>query len=249
MLFAPIGEEGQRRLLAARVLIIGCGALGSHLADTLIRAGVGFLRIVDRDIVELNNLQRQILFDENDVATRLPKVEAAKRKLNCINSTVSVEPIVVDVDHRNIEPLADGIDLLLDGTDNFQTRYLINDLAVATNRPWIFGACAGATGMSLPIVPGITPCLRCIFEEAPPHESTATANTHGILGAVVSMVAAHQAIEAIKILTGHREALERRLLQFDAWNNRMVHIDVSSTKSTDCPCCGQKRFDFLISAK
>ena len=245
VLFPPVGDEGQSRLSASRLLLVGCGALGSNLANTLVRAGVGFLRIVDRDYIELNNLQRQVLFDEDDIAAGLPKAEAASRKLSRINSDVQVEAIVADANYRNIERLAEGADLLLDGTDNFETRYLINDLAVATHRPWIYGACVGATGLCLPILPGETPCLRCVFEQSPPPEMNPTCDTAGILGPVVSIVAAHQAIEAIKILTGHPEALDRRLLQFDAWTNRSVHLDVSAAKSDDCPCCGRRQFDYL----
>ncbi|MBI4578069.1 MAG: ThiF family adenylyltransferase [Planctomycetes bacterium] len=245
ILFTPIGEEGQRRLSASRVLLVGCGALGTHLADTLVRAGVGFLRIVDRDYIEPNNLQRQILFDEDDIAAGLPKAEAARRKLQRINSQVTVEGLVADANYRNIEQLAEGADLLLDGTDNFETRYLMNDLAVKTHRPWIYGACVGATGLCLPILPDDSPCLRCVFEQAPPPEMNPTCDTAGILSPVVSIVAAHQALEAIKILTGHLEAVDRRLLHFDAWQNRCVHLSVAAAKTADCPCCGQRQFDHL----
>lgn len=243
--FAPFGEEGQRRLSASRVLLVGCGALGSNLANTLVRAGAGFLRIVDRDRIELNNLQRQILFDEDDLAAGLPKAEAARRKLARINSEVSVDAVVADATHRNIEEFAEGTDLLLDGTDNFETRYLINDLAVASNRPWIYGACVGATGLSLPILPGQTPCLRCVFEQAPPPEMNATCETAGILGPTASMVAARQAFEAIKILSGYPQAVDRRLFRFDAWENRFTYVDVSAAFSADCPCCGRREFDHL----
>ncbi len=245
ILFEPVGEEGQRRLSVSRVLLIGCGALGTHLADTLARAGVGFLRIVDRDYIEPNNLQRQVLFDEDDIAAGLPKAEAARRKLGRINSAVTVDAVVADANYRNIEQLAESTDLLLDGTDNFETRYLINDLAIKLNRPWIYGACVGATGLSLPILPGETPCLRCVFEQAPPPELNPTCDTAGILAPVVSMVAAHQSMEAIKILTGHIEAVDRRLLQFDAWQNRFVHLNVANARTADCPCCGKREFDWL----
>lgn len=246
MLYPPIGEQGQQRLGASRVLLIGCGALGTHLADALVRAGVGFLRIVDRDFIEINNLQRQILFDEDDIAAGLPKAEAARRKLTRINTAVSVEAVVADVNYRNIDSLAEGADLLLDGTDNFETRYLINDLAVKTRRPWIYGACVGATGLSMPILPGDTPCLRCVFEQAPPPEMNPTCDTAGILGPTVSLVAARQIVEAIKILTGNLDAVDRRLLQFDAWQNRWVFLNVQRARETgDCPCCHHRRFDYL----
>jgi adenylyltransferase/sulfurtransferase len=245
ILYPPIGEDGQRRLLAARVLLVGCGALGGALANTLCRAGLGLLRIVDRDFIELNNLQRQTLFDEEDIAAGLPKAEAARRRLARINSEVKVEAVVADASHRNIERLADGVDLLLDGTDNFETRYLINDLAVQSGRPWVYGACVGATGLCLPVLPGVTPCLRCVFEHAPPPEMNPTCDTAGILGPAVSIVAAHQALEAIKILTGHLDAVDRRLLRFDAWENRYRHLNVAAARSPDCVCCGQRQFEYL----
>jgi adenylyltransferase/sulfurtransferase len=244
-----LGDEGQARLGGARVLLVGCGALGTHLADTLVRAGVGSLRIVDRDFIELNNLQRQVLFDEDDLAAGLPKAEAARRKLSRVNSSVNVEAVVADASFRNIEQLAEGADLLLDGTDNFETRFLINDLAVATHRPWIYGACVSATGLSMPILPNETPCLRCVFEQAPPPELNPTCDTAGILAPVVSTVAAHQAMEAIKILSGHAEAVDRRLYHFDAWNNRHVFLNVQNAYDAgECSCCRHKRFDYLSGA-
>lgn len=246
ILFPPVGEEGQHRLSAARVLLVGCGALGTHIANLLVRAGVGFLRIVDRDYIELNNLQRQVLFDEDDIAAGLPKAEAARRRLARINPDVTVEAVVADASYRNIARLADGADLLLDGTDNFETRYLLNDLAVQSARPWIYGACVGATGLSLPILPNDTPCLRCVFEQSPPPELNPTCDTAGILGPVPAMVAAHQAIEAIKILTGHIEAIERRLYHFDAWQNRHVFVNVQAAyQPGECRCCGRREFDYL----
>lgn len=227
------------------MLLVGCGALGTHLANTLVRAGVGFLRIVDRDYIEPNNLQRQILFDEDDIAQGLPKAEAARRKLVRINSTVQVEVIVADASFRNIEQLAEGAELILDGTDNFETRYLINDLAVKTNRPWVYGACVGATGLCMPVLPGETPCLRCLFEQSPPPELNPTCDTAGILASTVAIVAAHQSLEAIKILTGHLEAVDRRLLRFDGWDNRHVCVNVTGARVQDCPCCGKRQFDWL----
>ncbi|MGQ9650966.1 MAG: ThiF family adenylyltransferase [Phycisphaerae bacterium] len=246
VLFAPFGEEGQRRLLSSRVLLVGCGALGSTLANLMIRAGVGFLRIVDRDVVELDNLHRLVLFDEDDVREGLPKAEAARRKLARINSAVTVEAVVDDVNHTNIVNLAEGAHLILDGTDNFETRFLINDLAVKTGRPWVYGACVGSTGLSMPIMPGETPCLRCVFEEPPPMELSPTCDTAGILGPVVGMVASHQAMEAIKILSGHTEAVDRRLLSFDAWPGRVARLDVRKAyEQGDCPCCKGGRFEWL----
>lgn len=246
MRFTPIGESGQRKLLASRVALIGCGALGSVQANTLVRAGVGFLRIIDNDVIELNNLQRQVLFDEDDVAAGLPKAEAARRKLLRINSNVTIEAVVARVDHRNIIELCDGVDLLLDGTDNYATRFVINDLAVKTNRPWVFGAVAGSSGLSMPILPKNTPCLRCIFEQAPPPEKTPTAQTHGILGSVVNRVGSHQALEAMKILTGQLDAVDRRLLRFDAWTGRDASLDMQDAfEKGECPCCKRGRYDYL----
>ncbi len=246
VLFAPLGEEGQQNLLAARAVLIGCGALGSVLANCLVRAGVGYLRIIDRDLIETHNLHRQMLFDEDDVRANLPKAEAAARKLHRINSEVTVEPIVDDVNHQNITDLTADASLLLDATDNFETRFLINDLAVKTRRPWIYGACVGSTGMSMAIVPGETPCLRCLFDEAPPPELNPTCETAGILGPVVALVASHQAMEALKILAGRRDAVDHRLLTFDAWTGRFSHINVLKARTEgDCACCKVGRYEYL----
>ncbi len=172
MRYPPIGEEGQRKLLHSRALICGCGALGSVLANTLARAGVGHLRIVDRDFLELNNLQRQVLYDEQDVAAGIPKAIAAQNKLQRINSQIRVEGLVSDVDHTNIGQLVEDVDVILDGTDNFETRYLLNDAAVHYQTPWVYGGCLGANGQSMTIIPGDTPCFRCVYPEAPPPGST-----------------------------------------------------------------------------
>lgn len=246
MLFEPVGEEGQRRLMKSRVTLIGCGALGTVLANTLARAGVGFLRVVDRDFIEYNNLQRQVLFDEDDIASNLPKAEAAKRKLQRINSKITVEAVVTDVNHRNIEQLGEGADLLLDGTDNFETRFLINDLAVKTERPWVYGACIGATGLAMAILPNNTPCIRCVFESAPPPEMNPTCDTAGVLGPVVSIVASYQALEAMKILMGRTDAIVRKLFNFDSWDGRYSLLNVQKAYDLgDCPCCKQKKFEYL----
>lgn len=246
MLFERLGEDGQRRLLGSRVTLIGCGALGSVLATVLVRAGVGFLRIVDRDFIELNNLQRQVLFDEDDIAAHLPKAEAARRKLQRVNSRVTIEAVVADVTGRNIELLAEGADLLLDGTDNFETRFLINDLCVKTGRPWVYGAVIGATGLAMPILPNDTPCLRCVFESGPPPEMNPTCDTAGVLGPAVNMVASFQALEAMKILAGRREAVTRRLLSFDLWEGRFSLLKVQKAYDEgDCPCCKGRQFEYL----
>jgi molybdopterin/thiamine biosynthesis adenylyltransferase len=244
--FAPLGEDGQRRLLASRVLICGCGALGSVLANTLARAGVGKLRIVDRDFVETSNLQRQVLFDEDDVAANLPKAIAATNKLRRINSEIEIEPLVADVDHTNILTLLDGVDCLVDGTDNFETRFLINDAAVKLGVPWVYGGSIGAGGQTMTILPGETPCLRCLITEAPPPGTTETCDTAGILGPIVNVIASVQATEAIKILSGHHEAVQRSLLVFDLWENRFLPMKAAGLREgSNCPTCVRREFEWL----
>src|SRR6516165_11534795 len=217
--FPGIGEAGQRRLLDSRVTLCGCGALGTVLANALVRAGVGHLRLIDRDFIETHNLQRQVLFDEHDVAENLPKAEAAARKLAAINSAVHVEPIVTDVDRTNILELVHDADLILDGTDNFEIRYLINDVAVKLGKPWVYGGCIGSHGQTMTILPGETPCLRCVFEAAPAPGEAGTCETAGVLGPVVNIIASLQAAEAFKILTGHIEQISRDLTYIDIWEN------------------------------
>src|SRR5437588_1113080 len=206
--FPGIGQDGQRKLLDSKVTLVGCGALGTVLANALVRAGVGYLRLIDRDFIETNNLQRQILFDEDDIAANLPKAEAAARKLRRINSGVTVEPVVVDVDRTNIVELTGDADLILDGSDNFEVRYIINDAAVKLGKPWVYGGCIGSYGQSLTILPGETPCLRCVFEAAPNPGEAGTCETAGVLGPIVNIVASFQATEALKILTGRTDAIK-----------------------------------------
>jgi adenylyltransferase/sulfurtransferase len=244
--FPGLGEEGQRRLLASRVTLCGCGALGSAIADGLVRAGVGFLRIVDRDFLELNNLQRQHLFDEDDLADHLPKAEAAARKLRRINSSVTIEAIVADFDHTNIHSLADDADLVLDGTDNFETRFLINDFSIQTGKPWVYGGCIGSQGQCMTIVPGLTPCFRCLVETAPPPGSTPTCESAGILSAISTIVANLQLAEAIKILSANVEKINRDLLVIDVWDVAVRKLKLSNLlERTDCVVCKQRRFDYL----
>src|SRR5579883_74087 len=192
-----IGKAGQQRIMAARVTLCGVGALGTVLANTLVRAGVGSVRVVDRDFVEPSNLQRQVLFDESDVANNLPKAEAAATKLRQINSAVRVEPVVADINRTNIEELCRDADLILDGSDNFEIRYLINDVAIKHNKPWVYGGAVGSQGMCMTIIPGETPCLRCVFEAAPAPGETGTCETAGVLAPAVSIVASYQATEEI----------------------------------------------------
>jgi adenylyltransferase/sulfurtransferase len=250
MRFYGVGEEGQRRLLDARVTLCGCGALGTVLANALVRAGVGRLRLIDRDFIETSNLQRQVLFDEHDVAENLPKAEAAARKLAAINSSVHVDPVVVDVDRTNILDLVADADLILDGTDNFEVRYLINDAAVKLGKPWIYGGCIGGHGQTMTILPGETPCLRCVFEAAPAPGEAGTCETAGVLGPIVNVVASYQATEAIKILTGRRDKVNRELLYFDVWENVQRKIKIAPLLGVvDCPCCQRRRFEWLDGAQ
>ncbi|MDE2507016.1 MAG: ThiF family adenylyltransferase [Planctomycetota bacterium] len=244
--FHALGEAGQRRLLASRVAICGCGALGTVLANHLVRAGVGFVRIVDRDFIETHNLQRQVLFDEADVASNLPKAEAAARKLRAINSEVVVEPVVTDIDHTNILELVGDVDLILDGTDNFETRYLINDAAVKLGKPWIFGGVIGSEGQSMTIRPGLTPCLRCLIEESPPPGMTPTCETAGVLGPAVAVIASFEAVEAIKLLSGAYDALNTELFMIDIWEWSFRRLKVASLLGkVDCPCCRRREFEWL----
>jgi len=245
MRFAPLGVEGQRKLLASRALVVGCGALGSVIANTLVRAGVGKLRIVDRDFLELNNLQRQVLYDEDDVSAGLPKAIAAKNRLERINSGVEIEPIVADVDHTNLERLLQDVDCLVDGTDNFETRFLLNDAAVKLGRPWVYGGCIGAEGQTLTILPGQTPCLRCLMPEPPPPGTTPTCDSAGILGTIIGVVASIEANEALKILSGHAEAISRTWTVLDLWDNTVRQIKLDSARTPDCPCCGRSEFPWL----
>jgi len=246
MRYPPLGEEGQRRLAASRALVCGCGALGSVLANTLARAGVGCVRIVDRDFIELNNLQRQVLFDEDDIARGLPKAIAAAEKLRRINSEVEIEPVVADVDHTNIQQLVDGVDVIVDGTDNFETRFLVNDAAVRYDIPWVYGGCLGAEGQTMTILPRKTPCLRCLIQECPPPGTTPTCDVAGILAPIVSVIASIEAVEAIKILSGNRDAVSRNLTVVELWDNHIRQVDVSSLRDqVDCPTCRRGEFPWL----
>ena len=244
--YPPLGEAGQRRLAAGRALICGCGALGSVLANSLVRAGVGSVRIVDRDFVELSNLPRQVLFDEGDVASQLPKAIAAAERLRAINSEVRIEPVVADVDHTNVEQLCEGVDVIVDGTDNFQTRFLINDAAVKLRVPWVYGGCLGAEGQTMTILPGETACLRCLIRECPPPGATPTCDTAGILGPIVGVIASIEAVEAIKILSGNRQAISRNLTVVELWDNQIHQVDVSSLRDqVDCPTCKHGEYPWL----
>jgi adenylyltransferase/sulfurtransferase len=246
MKFPGIGEEGQRKLLASRVTLCGVGALGTVLANAMVRAGVGFVRVVDRDFIEKHNLQRQILFDELDIAENLPKAEAAVRKLRAINSEIELEAIVADIDHTNILDLVSDVDLILDGTDNFEVRYLINDAAVKLAKPWVYGGCIGSHGQTMTILPGETPCLRCVIESSPPPGMAPTCETAGVLGPAINVIASYQATEALKILCGQRDAINRDLVFVDVWENVHKSFKIAKLKDTvDCPCCKRRQFDWL----
>ena len=246
VLFPPLGEAGQQALGRATALIVGCGALGTHLADLLARSGVGRLRIVDRDVVERSNLQRQSLFDERDVAEGLPKAAAAARRLADINPEIAVEAVAAHLDAGNIERHADGVDLLLDGTDNFETRFLLNDLALSRSLPWVYAACIGAYGMTMTIVPGTTPCLRCLVRDPPAPGTVDTCDTAGILGPAAAMASALAAAEAIKILSGARADISRDLVAFDLWANTTQRLKMDrDAMSRDCPACVEGRYEFL----
>ncbi len=246
MRYPPIGVEGQRKLLASRALVVGCGALGSVIANTLARAGVGKLRLVDRDFLELNNLQRQVLYDEGDVAAGLPKAIVAKDRLSKINSQIEIEAHVADVEHTNILKLCEGVDCIVDGTDNFETRFLINDAALKLRLPWVYGGCIGAEGQTLTILPGETPCLRCLMPEPPPPGSTPTCDSAGILGTIIGVIASMQANEALKILSGHCEAISRTWNVFDLWDNTARQIKLDSFQpQRDCPACSGREFPWL----
>ena len=245
-LFDRIGPDGQERICDSKVVLAGCGALGTASANMLVRAGVGTLRIVDRDFIELSNLQRQTLFDEEDIRAGLPKAVAAEIKLRRINSQVNVEVHVADVNPRNIETLLDGFDLIVDATDNFETRYLINDFAVKSGTPWIYGAAVKSEGRTLTVIPGRTPCLRCIYEVPPEPGSVPTAETAGIIGPLVNVVSSMQVTEALKLLAGRTEDLRKGLLSVDVWKETFRTAFASpSARRSDCPACGQRRFDFL----
>jgi adenylyltransferase/sulfurtransferase len=243
VLFPGIGEKGQRRLAAARVAIVGCGATGSAIAALLARSGVGTLRIIDRDYVEPSNLQRQTLFEESDAAESLPKAIAAARRIAAFNSEIMVEPHAADLVPGNIEPLLDGFQLILDGTDNFETRYLLNDYAVSKAVPWIYSAAVGSYGVSLNVIPGETACLACIFPDSP-RGIIETCETAGILNSAVNLVASIAASEALKLLVGATDRLRRTLFSFDVWMNERSEVAASKPRP-GCRACAQHDFVHL----
>lgn len=243
LLFAPIGRIGQERLGKSRVAVVGMGALGTVLANHMVRAGVGFVRLIDRDFVEPSNLQRQMLYDENDARHHLPKVIAAYEKLHQINSDVTIEPIIADVTAVNAEQLLQDCDLILDGTDNFQIRFLLNDVAVKHRIPWVYGGAVSSKGMFAAIRPHETPCLRCLFPHPP--AGGETCDTAGVIGPIIHIVASYQAVEGLKLLLGDEKNYNPNLEHMEVWRNLHTQMNIGSSRNPDCPTCGHEQFDFL----
>ncbi|MBH5318532.1 ThiF family adenylyltransferase [Paenibacillus sp. GSMTC-2017] len=245
--YKHIGDKGQAMLGQSRIAIVGMGALGSVIAQHLVRSGIGYVRIIDRDIVEWSNLQRQMLYSEDDASRLLPKAEAAAAHLRAINSSVTIDPISTDLSSHNAETLLAGVDLILDGSDNFSVRYLINDYSLKYAVPWIYGGAVGASGMTMTIIPNETPCYRCLFPDPPPPGTTDTCDTAGVISPIIDMIASLQATEALKLLSGNREALHRTLFQIDLWNHSWLPLNVSHAHRKDCRACAQHQFQFLES--
>ncbi|MBM7653944.1 thiazole biosynthesis adenylyltransferase ThiF [Neobacillus cucumis] len=239
VLFPGIGKEGQAKINQKHILIIGAGALGSSSAEVLTRAGVGRITIVDRDYVEASNLQRQQLYTEEDVAEKLPKAAAAEKRLRAINSNVEIRGIIGDVNPELLEELAVGVDLIMDATDNFETRMVLNDVSQKYKIPWIYGACVGSFGMSFSIIPGKTPCLNCLLRTIPLQGMTC--DTGGIISPAVQMVIAHQTAEALKMLVEDWEAIRTTFVSFDLWRNQYSSLKMSKAKFTGCLSCGEER--------
>lgn len=243
MLFEEVGLEGQHKLLNKKIAIIGCGALGTVISNNLVRAGVGYIKLIDRDYIELSNLQRQILFDEEDIENNLPKVIAATNKLRKINSSITIYPIIEDVNSMNIEDLCEGMDVIVDATDNFQIRYLINDISIKLNIPWVYGGAIGSTGMIHTIIPKETSCLRCMFPQIPAVGSSDTCDTVGVLNPITSIVASLESMEVIKLLLDKKETVIKDLQFIDIWTNTFEKVDINI--NDNCIACGDKNFEFL----
>jgi molybdopterin/thiamine biosynthesis adenylyltransferase len=245
VLFDGIGEKGQALLENSSVVIIGCGALGAIQAETLARAGVGQLVLVDRDFVEPSNLQRQVMFDEQDAFEGLPKAVAAARRISRLNSAVKTTPLVIDVNFENVEEILADADLVCDGTDNFETRFLINDACIKSGVPWIYGAAVGSYGLTMTILPGQTPCLRCVLEQAPEPGTGPTCDTAGVIMPIISIIGSIQATEALKLLTGQLDKLHGSLIRVDVWKSEFSRLDLGPTDRSNCPTCGAREFQFL----
>lgn len=240
-----IGAQGQQQLANASCAIIGAGALGSAVAEQLVRAGIGYLRIIDRDFVELGNLHRQTLYTEQDAEQFMPKAIAATNALKRINSNVAIDAVIADVQAANIEQLLDGVDFIIDGSDNFTIRYLINDYCVAHGKTWVYGAVTGTSGSTTTFTPQQTPCFRCLFPEPPELGVIDTCDTAGVLGPIVTMIASIQATEAIKLASGQSEQLNRKLLQLDCWSLQLYKLDIAHARNEQCPCCGKLELTWL----
>jgi adenylyltransferase/sulfurtransferase len=243
ILFPEIGEQGQERLLRARAVIVGCGALGSLTAMALVRAGVGRISIIDRDYVEFSNLQRQFLFEESDAAEGLPKAVAAERRLRAVNSAIEIHGVIADLDPSNADELMSGADLILDGTDNFETRYLLNDYAISRGVPWIYAAAVGSYGVTMPVIPQTTACLRCVYPE-PPAGAQPTCDTTGILNSVIGVIASLASTDAVKILSGRADRVFPRITTADVWNGSIRHIH-QPARDPECPACARRDFVHL----
>lgn len=246
ILFYGIGETGQNTIREKSAAIVGCGALGCTSANLLVRSGLGYLKIIDRDFIEESNLQRQSLFDEEDISKNLPKAIAAQRKLEKINPHVKIKAFVTDLNPSNINNTLRDADVIIDGTDNFETRFLLNDFCVKNCIPWIYGACIGSIGMTMNIIPSKTPCLRCVLEDIPLFGTTETCDTAGIIAPIASMIASIQVAEALKILTGNFDALSKGLLKIDLWRNEIKRMYLDDIKAkSDCITCKQQNYEFL----
>lgn len=243
--YAAIGEEGQTRLSDSHAVIVGVGALGCVIANHLARAGVGRLTLIDRDIVDRSNLQRQLLYDEADAANGTPKAIAAVERLSAVNSEITLESHVVDLCSYNAEALLSEADIIIDGTDNFSVRYLINEVSIKHSIPWIYGGAVGASGMTLTIIPEVSPCLACLFPEPPAGGSLDTCETTGVLSPIIDTIASIQVMEAIKLLTNKQAALHGSLLQIDLWQHHWQSLSIGNARKPSCPTCGHRRFELL----
>src|SRR5262245_30720603 len=243
--FAPIGEAGQQRPASSRVLLVGLAALGTVTADQIVRAGVGFIRLIDRDFVELSNLQRQSLFDEEDIRNNLPKAIAAEGKLRRINSSVEIDARVEDINPSNVEDFIADVDLVLDAVDNFETRFVLNDACAKHHKPWIYTAAVGSYGLVMPIIPGVSPCLRCLLGGLPAPGTSPTCETAGVVAPITHIIASIQVAEGLKFLTGNLDPEHIRLTAYDVWSHRFQRIDVGKDSMLTCPVCSDGNFEYL----
>jgi adenylyltransferase/sulfurtransferase len=247
--FAPIGPDGNDQITASRVAVLGCGALGTVAAEILTRAGVGHLRLIDRDVVEWTNLQRQSLYIEQDAIEGRSKADAACERLASINSSIEIEPMVADVTSSNIRGILDGVDLVIDAADNFLIRFLLNDWAISTATPWVHGGCVGAAGQVRLFTGEGSPCFRCLVPEPPPPAAVDTCDTAGVVGSATHVIASLQATEAIKWLSGNRSAVRDTLLSVDLWSNRIRELKITSEIADQCPACAKGELEFLDGAR